>query len=199
MFLILRRNKYSFTFIEMLIVLVIFSIIGLVVFTSLSNGINIWQRLNIMSKQEDVNIFFERFISELRNTFEFNAIRFLGEKDKISFACLVPIRSIDKGQGLSVGQVVYRYDKRTRSLIREDKNYSQIYSGGDGYETTLLDDVLSLKLSYYFFDDLAREYFWQEEWQAEDFPLAVRIELEFGNKRVKERAIRTVSLPVSQY
>ena len=192
------RNNRGFTLVEILIVLVMLSIIGLTIFTTLNNGIRIWQRLNQVVNQEDINILFERIARELHNTFKYSTIKFLGEEAKISFATFITTVGSIQPQETGIGQAIYYYDDASRQLIREKRNYAQIYKGMSGSKEKLLKDVESLKLSYYFYDQEHGEYLWQEEWQEEGLPSAVRIELQFQNGQKSEKIIRTINIPINQ-
>jgi prepilin-type N-terminal cleavage/methylation domain-containing protein len=197
-----QSSKYkaqsAFTLVELLIVLAMISIIGLAIFTTLSNGIRIWQRLNLTVAQEDINIFFERIARELRNTFEFSTIKFQGDCDRIAFATFVVTPGSSQPQGTDIGQVSYYYDKMNRQLVKENRNYSQLYKGDTGIRQELLKDIDYLRFSYYFYDEQAREYLWLETWQEDYLPLAVRIELEFDNEQQPNRIIRSINLPLAQ-
>jgi len=195
-----RRSdiKLGFTLIELLVVLAMVSIIGLAIFTTLSNGIRIWQRLNQTVGQEDINIFFERIARELRNTFEFSTIRFSGENHQIAFAAFLTAPGVSKPQQSGIGQLVYYYDRASKQLIKEEKNYSQLYKGDSGAKQELLKQINSLEFSYYYYDQESREYLWLPVWQEDYLPLAVRIELEFDNGKQLENITRSIDLSLAQ-
>jgi prepilin-type N-terminal cleavage/methylation domain-containing protein len=196
------RIKFSFvtgfTFIEMIIVLAMLSVVGLAIVTTLGNGIKIWQQLNLAVAKEDINIFFERIARELRNTYEFSTISFYGQMHEVSFPAFVVTLGSSLPQETGIGRIVYSYDKTTGELTREKRNYSQIYKGKSGSRQRLLNDIGSLNFSYYFYDQKQKEYMWLEEWQQAGLPLAVRIELEFNNGYQSERIIRTIGIPIAQ-
>ena len=189
--LCIKHGLYGFTLLEMLIVIVIFSLIGLAIYGTLSNGIRIWQRVNQAVAQEDINIFFERFAGELRDCFEFSTIKLQGKEDEIIFATMVTT----PGSGTGVGQVIYQYDKNAGGIIQEKRDYSQIYKGKSGFRRELLTGVDYLKFSYYFYDEDEKEYLWQQEWQEDGLPKAVRIELGFNKDDQDEKIIRTIDIP----
>ncbi|MFH1578368.1 MAG: type II secretion system protein GspJ [Candidatus Omnitrophota bacterium] len=200
-----KRNTRSnpsfltgFTLIEMLVVLTMFSLIGLAIFTTLANGINIWQRMNQTVKQDDINIFFDRIAGELRNTFEFSTIGFQGNQDKIAFVTLVTTEGPGGFYETGIGQVAYFYIKGDEQLNKRVRSYSQTFEGDSGNNQTLLDDVRSLEFAYYFYDQKAKEYLWQEECIGEGLPLAVRIKLELRSDQQIEMIIRTIDIPVRQ-
>ncbi|MFC1658533.1 prepilin-type N-terminal cleavage/methylation domain-containing protein [Candidatus Omnitrophota bacterium] len=193
-----RNNFKAFTLIELLIVLTMVSIIGLAIFVTLSNGIDIWQRLNQAQAQDDINIFFERFARELRNTFAFSTINFSGGIDSVSFATFVVTPGSSLPQETGIGRKAYRFDKAGRKLIKEEMNFSQVSSGASGSAQELLTEIDFLQFSYYFYDQQSQEYLWLQEWQEDSLPLAVRIELEFYNGKHQQRIIRSIDIPLDQ-
>ena len=136
-----KRIK-AFTLIEMLVVVVMFSLVALAVASTLNNGIKIWQRLNQKTGQEDINIFFERIAWELRNSFEFDTIGFQGSKDRVNFAALVSTPGSIKAQETGIGEITYFYDSAKKRLNRQIRSYSQIYKGNIGTEQDLLKDLI---------------------------------------------------------
>jgi hypothetical protein len=175
-----------------------FSIIGLAIFTTLNNGIKIWQRLNQTVGQEDINIFFERIARELRNTFAFNTIRFSGENHQIAFATFLTAPGVSQPQQSGIGQVVYYYDRANKQLIKEQRNYSQLYKGDSGAKQELLKQINSLEFSYYYYDQESREYLWLPVWQDDYVPQAVRIKLEFDDGKQLKNITRSIDLPLAQ-
>ena len=199
----LSKKKYfrtGFTLIEMLVVLIIFSTIGLALFSTFSSGINIWQRLTQATDYDDVNIFLERLARELRNTFDFTAVKFQGEEEKICFAAFVILPSAKPGEqpDFSIGQVTYEYDNLAKQIVREEKSLSQIFQEHSGQIRELSAGIHSLEFIYYHYDLEQGEYIWISEWGKEGLPLAVRIELEFGDEGQSEKITRTIDIPVTQ-
>ncbi len=92
-----RLQCRGFTFIELIIALTIFSIIGLAIYSTFSSGLNIWRRGEDVSRlQQEGRWALDRIAKELRNAVIYNygpaypdAVLFLGEKDKMSFLSLV--------------------------------------------------------------------------------------------------------------
>lgn len=194
----IRKNKkYGFTFIELLITTVLAAVIALTLYTALSQAVKIWQRLNQRIYEEDINIFFEKFSRDLRNSFKFSAIKFAGTNDEFGFATLVNSPSKLPGLKTNVGEVIYSFNRQEGVINRRQKNLSQIYREEEGYSAAALKDVKSFKLQYYFYDPRENGYLWQEEWRGDDLPRAVRIELELDDGTQINKFIKTVSLPVS--
>lgn len=187
------RNR-GFTLIELVIVAAILAIISLAVYSTFSSGIKIWQKINQNMPAEDVDIFFEKFTSDLRNSLKMADISFVGEEDKIEFATLVSSQRLQK---TTVGKIRYRFDDGKDEIIRQKMDYSDIYNGEDGGEEALLKNIKYTKFQYYAYDTEKQRYLWQDEWIEEELPLAVRIEVELKNDEQTGKFIKTVSIPAS--
>lgn len=189
-----RKNKNGFTLIELLIVTALLAVISLAIYATFNSGVKIWQRVNKQIPEEDLDIFLEKFTLDLRNSFKFNGFNFLGEEKRFEFPTLVNSPWMNKK---TVGKVSYLYDSESSIIKRNLLDFSQIYNGEEGTTQELLKNVKSLKFRYYLYDKEKKEYLWQDEWLKEDLPLAVRIELEFGNGTEIRKFTKTVNIPVS--
>ncbi len=188
------NTERAFTLIELLIVSVMIPIIAFAIFSSFNNGIKIWQRINKEVPGEDLNIFFDKFSMDLRNSFEFSGIKFSGKNNEVGFASIVNSQRMDK---ITIGEVIYSYDDKNFLLAREQKDFSHIYGNKTGAARQLLKGVKSARFNYYFYDAQNKEYFWQDEWLKEGLPLSVRIELEVEQANRINKFIRTIDIPVS--
>lgn len=189
-----KRRPAGFTFIELLIVAAIIPVISLAVYAAFNSGLKVWQRVNYLLPEEDLNILFDKFTSDLKNTFKFTGINFSGEEGRIELAALVKSRKL---QAKTVGSVIYIYDPAARTFTRMERDFSRIYDSAEGIALQSIKDVKSLKFRYYFYDSQKKEYLWQEEWAGEGLPLAVRMELELANDGQYNMFTRTVSIPVN--
>ena len=70
------RQKRGFTLIELCLVSLIASVIGLAVYFTFSNGMRIWQRANQKVVEEDLSIFFDRFALDVRSCLKFSGLGF---------------------------------------------------------------------------------------------------------------------------
>jgi len=186
------RHKRGFTLIELIIVISVLSVVSLAVYTSFSNGINIWQRANEKSAEEDMDIFLDKFAADLKNSFKFTGIDFSGREDGLEFPVLLNSPGLHKR---SVGKAVYSYDGKTDLLNREEVDFSQIYEDGKGSIRYSLKDVKSFKFQYYTYDKGRKEYLWLDEWVKDGLPLAVKIYLEIKDGDRINGFTRTVGVP----
>lgn len=172
----------------------ILCVISLAIYATFNNGIKIWQKINRDIPEENLDIFFERFASDLRNAFRFKGIAFVGGEHRVDFPTMV---NSPRMRIRSAGKVAYFYEPLTGIVRREEKDFSQIYTREEGLAKDSLRGVKSLRFQYYFYDSEEKEYAWQEEWVGETMPLAVRIELEFDNGVEIIKYSKSVGIPVS--
>lgn len=189
-----RSHKLGFTLLEMLVVVVILSLVALAIYAILNNGIKIWQKANRQLPEEDLNIFFDRVSLDIRNAFKFSGINFSGTTDKLEFSTLVNSPKLKKR---TVGRVIYAYEPDAGVLSRSEQDFVDIYASNNNAVWQKLINAKALKFEYYFYDEQNKTYFWQDEYNKESLPLAVRLELEFDNGAGIKKFTKTISIPSS--
>ena len=185
--------KKGFTLLELLVVSAVLAVVALAIYATFNSGIKIWQQMNVQAAEEDLNIFFIKFSSDLKNSFSFNGLNFLGREDSLEFPTLVYSPRLGKK---TVGQIIYSYNYTKEELQREARDYSQIYNDEKGQLTLSLNNIGRLKFHYYVYDEDTKEYFWQDEWFNEGLPVAVRMELELNDGGQTKMFRKTVAIPV---
>ena len=188
-----KNRRPAFTFVEMLIVTVIMSIISLAIYAALNNGIKIWQRINKELPEQDLLIFFDKFSNDLKNSFPFQGISFTGTENMLGFATLV---SSPRLQNRTIGKVTYFYDSASEVLHRQQQDFSQVYNQEESENIKSISNIKSLNFHYYFYDTERKSYSWQYDWQNEKLPQAVRMELELDDGKEVRKFTKTVSIPV---
>lgn len=196
--------KNGFTLIELVLVTAILAVIGMAVYGTFSNGINIWKKVTEDSVVEDVNLFFEKISVELRNSFKLTGIRFKGERTRISFPSRIKYSGKD-GIENSIGQISYSLDKKKKVLERIEKNYSEVYLKRAGSLRILSENIKSLQFQYYIYDEHYKKYSWVSRWQEQDktfgiqveekLPLIVKIKVGIPGEKGEQTFVKTVQLP----
>ena len=184
----------GFTLIELMITAVMIAVISLAIYATLNNGIKVWQKINKPLPEEDLNIFLSKFAKDLRGTFKFSGIQFLGKEDRLELAALINSQNL---KSISIGKIVYSYNYEQGTLKRETSDYSQIYSGENIISQESLKNIKSLSFKYYFYDIEKKEYVWYDEWKNQSLPLAVRLECESLGENEPFKIIKTVNIPSS--
>ncbi len=171
----MRRYK-GFTLVELILVSAILSVIGIAVYTALSNGIRLWKRINQEAPQEDISIFFVKISYDLRSLVKHSAASFSGGPDSISFPTFVVSETEEGIMKRDLGMVSYYFGKEENVVSREQSNYSQIYLSKPGPARRLLKGVDSLTFRYYCYDPENEEYIWLDAWNADEAPPGVNVD-----------------------
>jgi type II secretory pathway pseudopilin PulG len=201
-----KLKQTGFTFVEILLVTAMLSLIGLAIYSTLFNGITFWVRINQEQPAEDVVLFFEKISRDLKNTFKFTGIDFKGSGAQVSFPSIVKYQE-KKVTLEGIGKTEYIFDGIKKTLNIRQSNYSEVYSGKSGYERELLRGIKSLKFRYCYTLD-QKQFIWADSWQDKEetslgvvevkkIPLAVRIEVEVEDGSFKRKFQRTVFIPAA--
>ena len=182
------------TLVELLIVSMVLGVISLAINSALNSGVRVWRKINQELPQEDLNIFFDKFTTELHNSLKYPGTKFIGQEQELELATLVT--SLRFPARLP-GKIAYVYNSQTNTLNRKLKDYSDVYNDKEGVVFPVLKNIQSFEFSYYFFDTQSKDYRWQREWKKEDLPRAVRLDLEIKDGEKIKQFSRTVSIPVS--
>ena len=114
----------GFTFTEVVVSTGIVVLIGMVLYSCLKSGIDIWRRGHTLRVEEELGLFLERFSSDIKNSFPFQGLDFIGDSQQFQFPTLV-----STGRGFkTVGQTKYSFDPYQKTLNREESDYSAIYT-----------------------------------------------------------------------
>lgn len=196
--------KNGFTLVELVLVTVILTVVGMAVYGAFANGINIWKRVTRRPVTEDVYVFFKNISYDLRNSFKITGIKFRGGGSRVSFPTRIKYRD-NEGVEDSVGEVVYSFDRRKKTLYKQRANYSEIFVKKQGRKTALIEGVSSLHLRYFIYDPEDKKYSWVTSWQESDelfgaeteerLPLIVRIEIGIPMGRAEQKFVKTVPIP----
>ena len=190
-----RLTQSGFTFMEMIIVSAMVGVVSLAIYATLNNGLKIWQRVNEQLPTEELNIFFDRFNSDLRNCFSFSTSPFVGDKE--TFECASLLYSPRLGVR-TVGKVQYLYESHDGLLKRSQSDFSGVYNKEEPAHSHVISRVKMLKFHYLAFDETLKRYDWLDTWDKKELPLAVKMELEVEYNNQVELFNKIVRIPVSR-
>lgn len=186
--MMINGKQNTYTLIELLMVLSIFTLAAVAVTTVAGGGIKIYRRAEFVSSfQTDLLLGMERLERELRNAQTFDTIGFSGTPQSIAFPGMVFRRDAYSGRLLrSPGRIIYRLDPAGQALMRTVQTYAEatVEDGGRGGESkTLAEGITRLRFEYCRYDAETETFMWQSGWDEDDdgIPSAVRIRLEAGS------------------
>lgn len=198
-------SKNGFTLIELVLVTAILAVIGMAVYGTFSNGLNIWEKVTEDSVTEDINLFFEKISLDLRNSFKLTGLRFKGGKTKVSFPSKIKYKGED-GLENTIGEITYYIDRKKKTLMRQEANYSEVYRKKPGLVRILSENISSLQFTYYVYEEKYKKYAWVADWQLSDeflgevveetLPLVVKIEIGIPGEKGEQKFVKTVQLPM---
>lgn len=186
-----RLTRRSFTLIELLISVTIFSVVSIAIYSTFDSGMRIWRRMekfNLADIRPLIKI--EKMSAELRQTFIFRGGDFAFSGDKQKIQILVIIDS-------ELNRVTYFFEKGSKIILRRCDKFKDIKLAKRNKEEMVskpiqfLNGVSEFNFSYFYFDSEKGIYLWKEEWEENILPLAVKINITLQN----ETYSKTIFIP----
>lgn len=180
--------KKGFTLIEIIVVMSLFSIVGLGISSTFISGMKTWDRVRRMNLTRG-NVFFamETMAGELRQSVDIPQINFEGEERWMSFPTRV---------GEDIFKVVYLFDSDNKAIFRRHTRLVDVdkeKEAGDHTEKRIL-KADNFSLQYFSFDQERETYSWEDAWEEDNGPFsAVRFLIEKDD----ETFSKTVFVPVA--
>lgn len=191
---VMKKSRKAFTLVELLIVASMLGVVSLAMFSLFNNGFKVWQKISQPVSEQDIDIFLDKWATELENCLKINGVVFGGDKNRCEIPTLVKSIGLNRK---TIGKVVYSYNQQAQILNRQQSDYSQLYSENEGTAEQVLKNIDFLKFTYYDYDAQNKEYIWKDEWTGGSLPLAVRVEFTFNAKDKNDKFIKTVDIPIS--
>ncbi|MDD5545875.1 MAG: prepilin-type N-terminal cleavage/methylation domain-containing protein [Candidatus Omnitrophica bacterium] len=184
----MRKCRAGFTFIELLIAMLIFSIVSISIYLSFNVGICAWQKGegSYRSRQE-ARYLLGMLSRELKNAVNSQVIVFSGSADSLSFCRAV--------NGLF--RVTYEFDEGEKAVYRVLQTYKDNASGGPGVRSRLASGMSVIKFQYLYKKD--GRPVWGDSWQEDykEVPFGVKVLLTYTPDGSAEplTVTRTVLIP----
>ena len=188
----------GFTLIELLIVTVIISFLGIVLYTTFYQGIALWHRAQTDLGEFRDAWFNEKLTSDLHNIIPMGRRLVRGSEKKFEFYALVPGRELgQKGDGAGLlfpCRLRYDFDAGTRQVTCEVQSYSQILMEAKENlrAAPVFEHVRDVHLEYYGRAEKP-VIIWQRRWEKECLPDAVKVSVEYEDK--KQPFVRIIDVP----
>lgn len=189
------RNNSAFTLIEMLIVTLIMAIVTTAIAACLSGGMRAWESVqNFNSMELNVLPAMETLEKDVKNSFDFYRINFLGEEKALSFAGIVVVGGSD-GLERRIGTIKYFFDERDEMVIRKE----WVFPGDEPDESEpIMSGVKDLLFEYYY-EGAGSQGGWSAFRTSGTNTLhGLRLTLTCGNGRKEDVLTRTIIFPVAR-
>jgi len=186
------NHQRGLTLVEIILAASIISILSLVLYHTVVNGLKVWERAHRFVIEEDLVIFFDQISQELRNSFSFSQISFEGRTASLSFPTVIQTKADQKltqGQVIYVkqmGQVYYYYDALKGILYREEANYSLALQKRFFMRRPILSSLHHVEFIYY----VARDGKITKLEQTNVLPVMVQIIMQYRNQQGQRRVMQ---------
>ena len=188
------RNE-GFTFVEMIVAIVITASLGIAVYTTFAQGVRLWTRTAKDRGEWKVDLWVEKMTEDLRNSFWDPLCPLKGTRTGFFFATLTH----DASGALREGSPVYfRYvfDPKTGLVLSQKNSFENVLMNQSMSKTpsSVLEKVVAFELEYYGYDPKSKVHRWESQWNKDCFPEAVKITIE-PEQMSHRKWIRMISMP----
>lgn len=184
----MAKPRRGFTFIELLLAMLIFSIVAVSIYLSFNVGIRAWRKGEESYRaRQGVRYLLGNISRELRNAVNSKDIVFSGQADSVSFC--------KASNGLF--KVSYEFMGEEGAVDRVLWTYKEQAAGLPGMRSRLASEVTDLKLQYSYKNEGKIE--WYDTWEETKnvVPFAVKLSLAYkpGGAAEPEVVSQTVIIP----
>jgi len=187
------RNDAGFTFIELIIAVMIFTIVAVSIYSTFSAGIKVWLKTSPMIEENQaLRVFFTTASLDLRNIIPYyekslnpqassfaptsfsvseEKLNFEGGPDRMSFITVIAVSDPVSGLRYEPARVTYLYDKAAKTVKRLVATKAEGLKEEKAKESEVLAGVeeKDFKLEYCYKEALSQidyEYEWKDTWEG---------------------------------
>lgn len=183
-----RKSESGFTLVEVIVSAVIISLLAAVIYSTFAQGIKLWHYAWRERPEWQIDIFFDKFGSHLRNAMDCKVPPMQGRDDRIEF-CVAgkPQMSKEKIEFRPVAGVKYSYDAGKKTVFAVYRNYQQIMNpkNRDMEPVPVVSGINEFRIEYFEKDELKNDWNWRTKWEKPCFPVAVKVSIDYGTARKK--------------
>jgi len=173
-------KKKGVTLIEMAVVMGIFALILLVLYSGYVSGMRIWRAFSKggIATNRRLWLGLEKLSRDIKSSFACGGIEFKGDEDSFSFPVVY---------GYEVVEVEYSYRASRNTLYRSRTKYRDLLNNREAEKKEEMFKAEKLEFSYLYFDSDKITSYWSSEWLLEgEPPKAVRLELESDEEKIEK-------------
>lgn len=196
----MRKNLGAFTLIEMLLVCVLVSVIGLAVFRCFANGLRLWEKAQHLNNEAQAAIFLEKLADDLRSTVVLSGFNFKGTTSQLSFPAVVLTKADPKSSRVheelinQIGAVSYRFDYEQHAIFRKQANYAQALK--DKWQDAEVPVVTGIEQLEFHYDVSSDKGFLLKSQISEGIPSGVIVEVKFMDAGGQHQLRKYLAIPV---
>ncbi len=196
-----RHARAGFTLVELLVTLSLMTVIFGVLFSMMSGGLQVWQRLQCGVRQEhEIYFALDQVRRGLHAAHPFEFILFKGSNERLEFPALIEAGDTEEEDRIpEPGRVSYYFD-RSRSLFCKSERLYRGLRRNTRAEVCkpLAQNVEKVKFTYTGYNSKSENLSTSGYWSDKVPPISVRIELEYhdpcSEKQSKKEFL--VSIPI---
>lgn len=185
----------GFTFVEMIVAIVITAALGSAVYSTFAQGVRLWTRAAKDRGEWKVDLWVEKMTGDLRNSFWDPKYPLKGTRTEFFFATLTYDTKAALREGSPV-YVHYFFDPKGGGVVSQKNTFENFLMSRSmpKTSTSVLEKVVAFELEYYGYDPKAKIHRWESQWNKDCFPKAVKITIE-PEQMNHRKWIRMISMP----
>ena len=167
----MTKNRPAFTFVELLIAMLIFSLVAVSIYLSFNVGVRAWQKgEGSYRTRQEARYLLGTISRELRAAVNSQIIIFSGRADSLSFC-----RAAN-----GIFRVTYGFDDGEKAVYRVLQTYKDNASGGAGIKSRVASGISSIKFQYSCKKD--GKFTWNDSWPEDNktVPFGVKVCLTYS-------------------
>ena len=186
-----KRN--GFTLVEVMMVTAILAVVGVVLVTVMANGVDIWNKVTGMASEEGIVVFFDKLTTDLDNTINQKDLKFQGDNRAVHIPSVVAA-----ADGVIMpGMRTYFFNSAKSTIEKREEDYRRVTQNRvPGESAVIVENVESVRFSYYVYKGKALSYGWFKDWQGA-VPAAVRAEVVMKGA-AGAKYVKVIDIPVGK-
>lgn len=177
-------NRAGFTFLELLVGVMIFSMLSVAVYSSFSIGVRAWRKgeEEYRSRQE-IRYLVNTLSRELRGAIRSSVIKFSGGNGLVTFC-----RASN-----GIYRVTYFYDPESRTVYKATRTYSENDKGEAGTISKVASNLSEFSIAFAYKED--GKVVWQGSWDEENDAVPYGVKISFRPSAGEKQYLLTVPIP----
>lgn len=180
------KKRRGFTFIEVMVVVVLFAVVGVSLFSSFMMGMKVWKKItDVNFAERKVLIAIARLSKELKNSFAYSPIGFFGDNNKVTFANIV---------GNNITNITYEFSESQGVLYRgriDMSSAAETEAEDINVARSIVSGIKGFSFWFYGQDSETGNYAFLDNWNytVSGMPGAVKVSCKVGDDYVLEKII----------